>query len=145
MQQIRLYNSEEEHTPTERQDDDRPRTLFVDKPLEASPFNLQVLLHDSNNDISDGQESLISEDNEEADAVAARQSVTEWRQQHHLQDNRDFALTFSSLEEAHSNAGNIVSMAWAMCHQKFLLKQVGPSHRHPSLPWQIGVRTAMTS
>ena len=60
------YKSEDEHTPTEKHEDEGPRTLFDDDNLEASSFNLQVLLYDSDNDISDGQESLISDDNEDA-------------------------------------------------------------------------------
>ena len=106
--------------------------------LEAPAFTLiRALLYNSDDDISNGQESLISEDNEEINAEAARESVADWRQRHHLQNDSDFALTYSSFEDAHLDTRRAVAMAWSRCHQKSWLE--GPRPWLPPWPSMVSL------
>ena len=102
--------SEELETLTELSSDDS----------DASIFGLCDNICSSDEEWSDGEESLISSDNEEVAARAERDSVAMWRLKEHLLCDRDFAFVCTSFEEAclDSGPGRAVSMAWSRCRQR---------------------------
>ena len=79
---------------------------------------MRGILHASDGEWSDGEESLISDDNEDVDAQAEKDAVAKWRQTQLLQDDKDFAFVYDKFEEAYREAGRAVAMAWARRRQR---------------------------
>ena len=93
-------------------------TVLSSDDSDASIFDLRERFHASDGEWSDGEESLISDDNEDVDAEAEKDAVAKWRQKQQLQDDRDFAFVYVSFEEAYLEAGRAVAMAWSRCRQR---------------------------
>ena len=91
-------------------------TVLSSDDSDASVFNLRGGVYASDGEWSDGEESLVSSDNE--DAEVERHKVAQWRQAEFLQNDNDFAFVYVNFEEAYAGAGRAVAMAWARCRQR---------------------------
>ena len=88
-------------TPPECDEDVEPLTVLSSDDSDASIFDLRGRFHASDGEWSDGEESLISDDNEDVDAEAEKDAVAKWRENQQLQDDKDFASVYVSFEEAY--------------------------------------------
>jgi len=72
-----------------RQKSEDAWTVLSSDDSDASVFNLRGGVYASDGEWSDGEESLVSSDNE--DAEVERHKVAQWRQAEFLQNDNDFA------------------------------------------------------
>ena len=91
-------------------------TVLSSDDSQASIFDLRGRIHSTDGEWTEGEESLVSADNE--DGEAERQAVAKWRDNECLQDDQDFAFVYVDFNEAYSGAGRAVAMAWARCRQR---------------------------
>ena len=112
------YLSAGGHQTHSVEQDDDALTVASSDDSGASIFGLRGRIHASDGEWSDGDESLISDDNEDVDAQAEKDAVAKWRQTQLLDNDRDFAFVYINFEEAYLDAGRPVAMAWSRCRQK---------------------------
>ena len=86
-------------------------TVLDSDDSNASIFGLRSALHERED--FDELSELSSEDDDQR-SLAERDQVSRWRTEHFLLDDRDFAYVYKTFEEAYSNAGRAVAMAWSM-------------------------------
>ena len=79
---------------------------------QASIFGLRSIRHEVEQDECD-ELSDVSNDEEDKRAMAERGKLTRWRKDNFLEDDLDFAYVFANFEEAYSNAGRAVGVAWS--------------------------------
>ena len=95
-----------------------PFTVISSDDSQASIFDLRGRIHSTDGEWSEGEESLVSSDNEDEQAAAERETVANWRLFQDLQDDKDFAFVYVNFAEAYADAGRAVAMAWARCRQR---------------------------
>ena len=95
-----------------------PYTVISSDDSQASIFNLRSKIHSTDGEWSEGEESLVSSDNEDEQAAVEREAVARWRASEDLQDDKDFAFVFVTFAEAYASASRAVAMAWARCRQR---------------------------
>ena len=95
-----------------------PLTVISSDDSQASIFDLRGRIHSTEGEWSEGEESLVSSDNEDEQAAAERETVANWRLFQDLQDDKDFAFVYVNFSEAYADAGRAVAMAWARCRQR---------------------------
>jgi len=85
-------------------------TLLDSDESGASIFGLRRALHE----VEEGDElSDVSSRDDDERAVAEKERVNKWRAENLLQDNLDFAYVYVDFEEAYSQAGRAVAVAWS--------------------------------
>jgi len=85
-------------------------TVLASDESDASIFGLRSTLHEVE-EIDELSDSSSHEGDERA--VAEKERVDKWRTDNILLDDLDFAYVFTDFEEAYSNAGRAVAMAWS--------------------------------
>ena len=104
--------------PTDCDEDAESIATVSSDESNASIFGLRGRVYSSDGSWSEGDHSLISDNNEDMDADAEKQLIANWRETHQLQNDNDFAFVCTTSDEAYANAGRAVSTAWSRCRQR---------------------------
>ena len=102
--------------PESEDEESMAATVLSSDDSEASLYDLRGRIHDPEAEWSDGDESIVSGDNEDQEEERAK--VMQWRMDQGMEDDKDFAFVYVSFEEAYAEQGRSVAMAWSRCRQR---------------------------